>query len=88
MVDIYYKLGKDWHRAVFTSSEMLFAGRSPYEDDLGGSICPIIGTSWEVSRGGALFPHLYAPLGVADVAWAQPLALGPDGAHVFPEGMA
>jgi uncharacterized protein (DUF952 family) len=42
---------------------------------------------WEPSRGGALFPHLYAPLGRADVAWAVPLPLGPDGRHRFPEGL-
>ncbi|MGG7564660.1 DUF952 domain-containing protein [Rhodovulum sp. DZ06] len=40
---------------------------------------------WEVSRGGALFPHLYADLKMSQVAWAAPLPLGPDGAHVFPE---
>ena len=39
---------------------------------------------WEVSRGNALFPHLYAPLSLADVAWVKPLPLGADGAHVFP----
>ncbi len=38
---------------------------------------------FEPSRGGALFPHLYAPLMVADVAWAKPLPLGPDGRHAF-----
>ena len=38
---------------------------------------------WEVSRGGAKFPHLYAPLLLADVAWAKPLPLGPDGRHDF-----
>lgn len=38
---------------------------------------------WEISRGGALFPHLYAPLAVADVAWARPLPLGPNGTHDF-----
>ncbi len=39
---------------------------------------------WEVSRGGALFPHLYAPLKLSDVLWAKPLPLmGAD--HVFPE---
>ena len=43
---------------------------------------------WEPSRGGALFPHLYAPLRLADVAWSAPLPLGPDGAHVFPEDLA
>jgi uncharacterized protein (DUF952 family) len=43
---------------------------------------------WEPSRGGALFPHLHRALTRADVAWIRPLPLGPDGAHVFPEGMA
>ena len=42
---------------------------------------------WEPSRGGALFPHLYDKLRREDVVWAKPLALGPDGAHVFPEAM-
>lgn len=42
---------------------------------------------WEPSRGGALFPHLYAPLPLAAVLWSAPLPLGPDGAHVFPEAM-
>ena len=40
---------------------------------------------WEVSRGGAEFPHLYAPLRFDQVAWAQPLPLA-DGVHVFPAG--
>ena len=39
---------------------------------------------WEPSRAGALFPHLYGALRRADVAWARPLPLDPDGAHVFP----
>ena len=39
---------------------------------------------WEVSRGGALFPHLYAPLDTSTVLWVRPLPLGPDGVHVFP----
>jgi uncharacterized protein (DUF952 family) len=30
--------------------------------------------AWEPSRGGALFPHLYAPLARADAVWARPLA--------------
>ncbi len=28
---------------------------------------------WEPSRGGALFPHLYAPLRLADVLWRWPM---------------
>lgn len=43
---------------------------------------------WEVSRGGASFPHLYAALDVARVARAAPLKLGADGRHVFPWGLA
>jgi uncharacterized protein (DUF952 family) len=42
---------------------------------------------WEPSRGGALFPHLYAPLAMDAVLWVRPLPLGPDGAHLFPEDM-
>lgn len=41
---------------------------------------------WEVSRGGALFPHLYRTLKLSDVAWAQPLPLM-DGKHQFPIGL-
>jgi uncharacterized protein (DUF952 family) len=40
---------------------------------------------WEVSRGGALFPHLYAPLAVADVLSVHDLPLDASGAHAFPE---
>lgn len=39
---------------------------------------------YEPSRGGDLFPHLYAPLPVEAVHSVVPLPLGPDGAHVFP----
>jgi uncharacterized protein (DUF952 family) len=38
---------------------------------------------WEPSRGGALFPHLYRPLFLAEAVWAKPLPLGPSG-HLFP----
>jgi uncharacterized protein (DUF952 family) len=38
---------------------------------------------WEPSRGGALFPHLYATLPMSAVVWSRPLPLGRDGAHVF-----
>jgi uncharacterized protein (DUF952 family) len=39
---------------------------------------------YEPSRGGALFPHLYASLPLSAVRWVKPLPLGPGG-HVFPE---
>jgi uncharacterized protein (DUF952 family) len=43
---------------------------------------------WEPSRGGALFPHLYAPLAMEAVRLAEDLPLGPDGVHVLPESFA
>jgi len=43
---------------------------------------------YEVSRGDALFPHLYAPLDLAAVAWVKPLPLGDDGRHQFPDMLA
>ena len=39
---------------------------------------------YEVSRGGALFPHLYGVLEMNAVLWVKPLPLGADGAHQFP----
>jgi uncharacterized protein (DUF952 family) len=38
---------------------------------------------WEPSRGGALFPHLYAALPMSAVVWSRPLPLGTDGRHDF-----
>ena len=35
---------------------------------------------WEPSRGGDLFPHLYAPLPVSAAIFSRALGLGPDGA--------
>jgi uncharacterized protein (DUF952 family) len=46
--------------------------------DLGESL------RYEPSRGGDLFPHLYAPLRLSAVRWVKPLPLGPDGRHAFP----
>ncbi len=40
---------------------------------------------YEPSRGGQLFPHLYASLPLSAVRWVKPLPLGADGRHVFPE---
>ena len=39
---------------------------------------------YEVSRGGDLFPHLYAPLDVGAVRWVRALPLR-EGEHVFPD---
>jgi uncharacterized protein (DUF952 family) len=40
---------------------------------------------WEESRGGALFPHLYGDLPVGAAIRVDPLPLGQDGLHVFPD---
>lgn len=39
---------------------------------------------WEASRGGALFPHLYAALDLSAVLWVEPMPLGAQGVHLFP----
>ncbi len=39
---------------------------------------------FEPSRGGALFPHLYADLPINAVTRVDPLPLGADGRHLFP----
>lgn len=40
---------------------------------------------YEPSRGGALFPHLYAALDLSAVLWVAPVQLLPDGAFRFPD---
>jgi len=40
---------------------------------------------WEPSRGGALFPHLYAPLPADAATQVTPLPANPDGTHRFPD---
>jgi uncharacterized protein (DUF952 family) len=40
---------------------------------------------YETSRGGDLFPHLYAPLPLSAVRWVKRLPLGIDGRHDFPD---
>lgn len=43
-----------------------------------------VALKWEASRDGALFPHLYRHLRMADVVWDKALPLGASG-HIFPE---
>lgn len=40
---------------------------------------------YETSRGGALFPHLYAVLPLSAVVKVEPLLLDESGLHIFPE---
>lgn len=41
--------------------------------------------TWEPSRGGNLFPHLYGALPVAAVVSVSELPVGKDGNHEFPD---
>jgi len=43
---------------------------------------------FEPSRGGALFPHLYAPLPLSAVLKVEALPLEPGGGHRFPADIA
>ncbi len=40
---------------------------------------------WETSRGGALFPHLFASMSPSSVLWVKALPLDQSGRHVFPD---
>jgi uncharacterized protein (DUF952 family) len=40
---------------------------------------------FEPSRGGDLFPHLYADLPLSAVLWEKPLPLDAAGQHIFPD---
>jgi uncharacterized protein (DUF952 family) len=46
------------------------------------------GLRWDVSRGGDLFPHLYAPLDLAHVLWIEALPLREDGSHRVPDPLS
>ncbi len=39
--------------------------------------------TWEISRGGARFPHLYAPLPLSAVVWCKPMPWE-NGRHTLP----
>ncbi len=42
------------------------------------------GLKWEPSRGGVLFPHLYAELPLSAVAWARPVSVSDNGVPDMP----
>ena len=42
---------------------------------------------WEPSRGGALFPHLYATLPLGQVTWRGRVSVAPDGTVDLPEAV-
>jgi uncharacterized protein (DUF952 family) len=68
---------------VEETASKYFAGRSDLLLVVVDSAALGEALKWEVSRGGALFPHLYAPLAVGSVARVEPLSFGADGRHDF-----
>ncbi|MEQ9409626.1 MAG: DUF952 domain-containing protein [Fuerstiella sp.] len=46
------------------------------------------GLKWEMSRGGALFPHLYGSLDVRHAVHVYDLPLAENGQHTFPADLA
>ena len=73
------------HEQVRETAAKHFAGQtdllliSVEADALGDAL------TYEVSRGGALFPHLYAALPLSVVIKVEPLPLDENGLHIFPE---
>jgi uncharacterized protein (DUF952 family) len=69
------------------TAELYFKG----QDDLllvavdGGRLGDAL--KYEASRGGDLFPHLYARLPLDTVLWKKPMPMRDDGHHDFPEGI-
>jgi uncharacterized protein (DUF952 family) len=63
------------HRAGQDNLTLLIADTSKLGDDL----------KWEASRGGMLFPHLYAALPVKAIIETINVTLGADGVHIFPD---
>ncbi|MDV6029127.1 MAG: DUF952 domain-containing protein [Phycisphaera sp. RhM] len=69
---------------VETTAKLYFAGREDLllvavdADQLGERL------RWEASRDGALFPHVYGDIPLDAVISVDPLPLGEDGSHRFP----
>jgi uncharacterized protein (DUF952 family) len=64
------------HRHFEGQRDLMLIGVDP--DRLGGKL------KWEPSRGGQLFPHLYGPLDLEAVLFAEALPVDAAGYHVFP----
>jgi uncharacterized protein (DUF952 family) len=62
-----------------------FAGQSDLVLVAADAVALGAALKWERSRGGALFPHLYATLPVNGVRWTRPLPDEVDGRRALPE---
>ena len=64
------------HYAGRTDLMLVTVDLPPLGDDL----------KWEASRGGALFPHLYAPLRITAAKGERPLSVDAEGVMRFDDG--
>jgi uncharacterized Zn finger protein (UPF0148 family) len=55
VIDLYYDTGADWHRAIFTESDVLYVGAGEFHDDHGETFCPIVGATHEIKRDGSRY---------------------------------
>ena len=78
------------HMSTLTQTAETAAKHFAGQDDLVLAMVdlPALGDAvlWEASRGGQLFPHLYAPLPMSAVTKHVVLRLDGEGRHQFPAG--
>jgi uncharacterized protein (DUF952 family) len=76
------------HLSTADQLEETLARHFPGQDDLHFVAVDVAAlgdaVKWEASRGGALFPHLYAPITLDAVIAYSPLAREPDGSLRLP----
>jgi uncharacterized protein (DUF952 family) len=80
LTDGYIHLSTD--QQVAQTLSLHFAGQTDLlliEVDANG-----LDITWETSRGGQLFPHLYDSLSLSAVSAIWPLALGSNSMHILP----
>jgi len=58
MVELYYRDGGQWVRVVYCASGAFEAAPSPYQDDKGRSVCPIIAVSYEIDQENRRYSHV------------------------------
>ena len=66
VVEMYLKSGGEWRRCVFTGSDLLEDGASPYLDDRGRPTCPIEAMSAYVKRDNARYGAVWDMIGPQD----------------------
>ncbi len=66
VVEMYYREGGNWKRCVFTASDILEEGASPYNDHKGAPDCPIEAMSAYVKRDNSRYGAVWDMIGPQD----------------------